>query len=493
MTSLLDSMTMEGRIVSEVVATDVDRKVKLIIPKDTVVKNRFGQIVSHISIKQSEESLIAGPDSRVISQFYNIQPSQATFEPSATLVFQFTDSELPEEISENNLYIVLWEPVTGEWIDLGGEVDPAAHIVSVPIQHLSTYALMAHTRPAAFECSDFTLSSQEVGHGEIISFSVLVANVGDLTGDYGVSLEIDGGVIETKTVTLGGGDSETVYFNVTPASVGEHKASIGDLSAIFVVNEGQAPASFVTSNLVVSPTEINLGDGVYIRVLVSNIGDLSGTYNMVLRVDDTAVDAKEIEVAGGQSKVVSFNITPEALGQHAVTIDGLQATYFVKAPLVYFSREPVNPGIVISDFVATPVYDPETDKLTSTKIEYQLDGLQEQLAEAGLILKIFYEGEPLEEIQLLSPAQLQSDEYSGSYIYIPSAGWKTGLYSFQAELYEGGNSIQSIEQQQFTVTPQDISTVFAWSTLAKIIGATLIVTVGILAIVFVRRRDMLRS
>jgi hypothetical protein len=480
-------------IVSEVTATDVAQKVKLIIPKGTIVKNRFDQMVSSISIKQSGQSLAAGLDSRVISLCYDIQPSDTTFDPSATLVFIFTDSELPEEISENSLYIALWEPVAGEWIDLGGDIDPAAHVVSVPVQHLSTYALMAHTRPATFELSDFTLSSPEVGLGEGITFSVLVTNSGDLTGNYGVSLKLDDTVVETKTITLDGRDSETVYFNTRPATAGEHKASIGDLSATFFVNGARAPAAFVTNNLAVSPTEITLGGGVVISVLVSNIGNSPGTYNTILRIDNTEVQAREVELASGESQEVSFNITPETVGQHVVTIGGAQVTYIVQAPLPGSTGESVNTGAKISSFSATPVYDPETGRLISTRMEYQLDRLQEQLAEIKLILKIFYEGEPLEEIPLLSLTQLQSDGYSGSLVYIPSAGWKTGLYSFQAELYEGENSIQSTEPQPFTVTPQDIARVVSWKTLGIVIGAALIVTAVILAIVLVRRREMLHG
>jgi hypothetical protein len=361
------------------------------------------------------------------------------------------------------------------------------------LSHLSTYAILAYVNPASFEASTLSVNPEEVEPGESVDISVIITNTGDLTDSYQVNLKLDDVVVQTKEVRLDGHDSETVYFNIIPTSIGEHTTSIGDLSAIFVVNEAQAPASFITSKLVVSPAEVTLGDGVDISVLVSNIGNISGTYNTVLRIDNTEVKAKEVEVAGGESKLVSFSITSEALGQHAVTVDGLQATYSVKAPLTYFSREPINPGVEVSSFMATPIYDPETNKLTSAEIEYQLDGLQEQLTETRLILKISYEGELLEEIRLVSLTQLQSEEYSGSFTYIPTAGWKAGIYSFQAELYEGENSIQSTEQQQFTVTSQDISTLFAWSTLAKIIGATLIVTVGILAVVLVRRRDMLRS
>jgi hypothetical protein len=153
----------------------------------------------------------------------------------------------------------------------------------------------------------------------------------------------------------------------------------------------------------------------------------------------------------------------------------------------------VNSKAEISGFRVTPVYDTQTGRLVSIGLEYQLDGSQEQIAGTELTLKVFYEGELLEEMPLLSLNHLQSEGNSDSLSYSPSAGWKTGLYSFQVGLYEGDSIIQSTEQAQFTVTPEAIAAVVSWKTLGIIIGTSLILAGIVVAAVLIRRRDMLRG
>ena len=150
-------------------------------------------------------------------------------------------------------------------------------------------------------------------------------------------------------------------------------------------------------------------------------------------------------------------------------------------------------GLKISNFNVTPVYDTETGKLVSARIDYQINEPEELAPEAELTLKVFFDGEPLEEVPLLPLSQLQSDGNIGSLGYIPSLGWRTGLYTFQAELYEGQSSVQSTEQCQFTVTPESITKVVSWRTLGIVIGAAVISVMVILALILYRRRDMLRD
>jgi hypothetical protein len=490
-TSLLDSMTSDGTITSEVTATDDELKVKLIISKGTTVKNKYGQKVSSIRIKKSTGSNAADTDSRLISLSYDILPSGTTFSPPATLVFKYTDSEIPDEISDDSLYEAVWDPTTSEWTDLGGTVDPATHTVSVPVEHLSVYALMAHTRPASFEISDFQLSSQQVAPGNSLTISAVVTNSGDLTGSYEVMLKMDDAVVEEKTVTLNGGRSEAVSFSITPPD-GEHQASIGSFSANFSVNELPAPAAFTVSNLVVSPAVINTGESAIVTVFVTNTGGMAGTYNTVLQMDDIEVQARTIELNSGESREVVFTINAEAAGQHTLTAGGLQTPFTVRVTPPVTIVESANTKEGINSFRVTPIYDDLTGVLISARIEYRMDVPGEPAAGTGLILKVYYEGALLEEIPLLSIDNLTTGVNSVSLDYTPSTGWETGLYSFQAELYQNDSPVQNTESIQLTVTPELKAAVVSWQILGIIIGAALILA-GIVVIgVVVRRREMLR-
>jgi len=86
-----------------------------------------------------------------------------------------------------------------------------------------------------------------------------------------------------KTVTLNPGESADVSFSIKPAEVGTYTVKIGDLTGQLLVHP-QPEAVFSLTNLVISPAEIYLGETASVSVTVTNIGDIAGTYVMVLEV-----------------------------------------------------------------------------------------------------------------------------------------------------------------------------------------------------------------
>jgi len=76
-----------------------------------------------------------------------------------------------------------------------------------------------------------------------------------------------------------------------------------------------------------------MGEEVTISVLVTNTGDLSGSYQASLNMDGTAVATEEVTLAGGASERVTFTTTQGIAGTYSVTIDGLSGTFDVKLVL----------------------------------------------------------------------------------------------------------------------------------------------------------------
>jgi hypothetical protein len=178
-----------GRAIEEINASDNNLKLTVRIPFGTLVKNRVGQAVTSIRVTPLGENNAANPGSLLIGKSYEVEPSGATFEDAAFIIFNII-SEIPAGISANNLYIALWDPVALVWTNLGGTVNPDARTVIVPTKHLSTYALMARTRPADFNLSNVTLSAGTVFSGETVTASIDINNQGDLSGNYIKSFEI---------------------------------------------------------------------------------------------------------------------------------------------------------------------------------------------------------------------------------------------------------------------------------------------------------------
>jgi transcriptional regulator with XRE-family HTH domain len=99
----------------------------------------------------------------------------------------------------------------------------------------------------------------------------------------------------------------------------------------FAVIAGNRPASFTVSDLSVSPATINPGDTATVTVIVNNTGDLSGSFDAVLRVNDNIVETKKVTLNGRSAQEVTFTISPEIAGTYDVSIDGLSATIEVAA------------------------------------------------------------------------------------------------------------------------------------------------------------------
>jgi hypothetical protein len=76
-----------------------------------------------------------------ISRAYRIGPSGMTFDPPATMVFQYTDADLAAGLDPDGLVVMVFNAGTNTWEPVGGMVNPIAMTVTVSLDHLSEYAL----------------------------------------------------------------------------------------------------------------------------------------------------------------------------------------------------------------------------------------------------------------------------------------------------------------------------------------------------------------
>jgi len=94
------------------------------------------------------------------------------------------------------------------------------------------------------------------------------------------------------------------------------------------------PATFTVDRLTVSPLRVNIGQQVLIRVVVTNTGDLEGTYQVLLQVRNRQAGGKQVTLAGGDSQRVTFITAGDTVGTHVVTIDSLSQSFEVTEPVV---------------------------------------------------------------------------------------------------------------------------------------------------------------
>ena len=254
------------------------------------------------------------------------------------------------------------------------------------------------------------------------------------------------------------------------------------------------PATFTVSTLEISPAEIRVGEQIAISVTVTNIGDVAGSYEVNLSISagsGSEIMKQTVELDAGTSQKVTFVTTKKTAGVFTASVGDLKTSFTVKEALGS-AVAPVSPKPEITLFSVIPGYDSVTLQLTSARVTYQVKNLTGSVTDAGLVLKVSLNGEPLESVVLISPGQPISDTGVSSWDYIPSVGWENGTYTFYAELSADGILYATTSEETLEVKTQSAAVV-SWSTLAAIIGGVLIAIAAVIVVLLRRRREIVRA
>jgi hypothetical protein len=155
----------------------------------------------------------------------------------------------------------------------------------------------------------------------------------DLIMEYDVA-DIPAKVAQKNLVVAAFDDStgQWTYLESTVDIVNDTvTAKISHFSA-FAILALTRPASFTVTHLSFTPGEVNLGESVSISVLVTNTGDLTDNYKINLKINNWVVQTKEVILDGGDSKTVTFSVTPDTVGEYTVNIMDLLGIFAVKVP-----------------------------------------------------------------------------------------------------------------------------------------------------------------
>ncbi len=65
---------------------------------------------------------------------------------------------------------------------------------------------------------------------------------------------------------------------------------------------------------------------------MANTGGAPGTYLAELKINGSVEDTEEVDLAGGSSVTISFEVAKEAAGEYAVEIGGQTGSFTVSSP-----------------------------------------------------------------------------------------------------------------------------------------------------------------
>jgi len=186
-----------------------------------------------------------------------------------------------------------------------------------------------YTSRPIFSVSNLTISPNLVKAGQPITIGALVTNSGNEVGKYSLILRINGVVEGITELTLQPGASQAASFTVVKDTGGDYYAEVDGLGGSFTVVP-LSPASFSVSNLIISPDRVKQGETVTISAMVTNSGEVNGSYSVVLKIKGTVEGVEEVHLGPNTSERVSFTITKNTPGFYNVELEGLTGRFVVE-------------------------------------------------------------------------------------------------------------------------------------------------------------------
>jgi len=185
-----------------------------------------------------------------------------------------------------------------------------------------------YARRPIFSVSNLTITPNQVKYGNPVTISAIVSNNGSEAGTYSVVLRINGMVENIIDLMLSPGASQATTFTVNKDG-GEYYAEVDGLSGIFIIIPLD-PANFTVSNLIIAPERAKQGENIIISAMVTNNGELPGTYSAALKLKGAIESTEEIDLGPGENRKISFKIAKTSPGFYNVELEGLTGRFVVE-------------------------------------------------------------------------------------------------------------------------------------------------------------------
>ena len=149
-----------------------------------------------------------------------------------------------------------------------------------------------------------------------------------------------------------------------------------------IISTAAKPAEFKVTDLTITPSETEEAEPVVISANITNIGNLEGTYDANLTINNVLTQNQTVVVPGNSTSViVEFTVIEEKVGNYTVGLGGLTGSFRIKeapptASNIHLSNPLVNPyenWANETTFFVVTADNPssEADKLT---IKFTVDG-----------------------------------------------------------------------------------------------------------------------
>ncbi|OYR42841.1 CARDB domain-containing protein [Halorubrum sp. Hd13] len=218
------------------------------------------------------------------------------------------------------------------------------------------------SEPAAFEVSNASLGDDTILAGGTAVVSAEVTNVGDTEGTFNLEFRAtnqDGTTetVDTRSVMLGGGESQTVELRGAIDEPGEYDVQINQTAAGTLMIE--SPANLAVTDAELEGDVVDAGEEVTVSATIENTGDREGTLSVSAAAGGDVKTTEAVTVGPGETRTQQLTYTATAAGEYEITVNGMTAeTLTVIRPATFRTTNP--------DIESDTVLESEPTEVTAT-------------------------------------------------------------------------------------------------------------------------------
>lgn len=279
----------------------------------------FGDVLGYLTPAPEIVTLAAG-ETRTVTGVYTEIPPENIENQSPTY-------DIPSITTEENATILVENTAL---TDITIQVESAAENVKITVQEVTEGAAgIAIGAPGA-----------TYKYLNIVAENITDAQIGSVVIHFKVEKSwIILNDIDIATITLNHYDPLTGEWTSLPTTYLSEDDTYVYFSAISpglsifgVSGSTIIPANFELSNLVITPSEVSVGETVTISVVVNNVGGQTGSTTVNLEINGVAVDTRSVTLDVGKSTTVTFTVSEDVAGTYTVNVAGLTGSFVVTAP-----------------------------------------------------------------------------------------------------------------------------------------------------------------
>jgi PGF-CTERM protein len=206
-----------------------------------------------------------------------------------------------------------YQPASGSsageaWEEVNVSVQKREEVVVLEVE-ADALAPIAVGAERSVTVTNVELAAQQVAADEPVSVTATVSNDGDEAATFAANLTADGEVVATETVEVPANGTREVSVSAT-LPPGPHGVGLdGDRIAgqqVGSVAVAESPAGLTVADVSVNESTIATGEWVAITATVENAGTQSTEETVALTLFGEQVASETVEVAGGETREVTF-------------------------------------------------------------------------------------------------------------------------------------------------------------------------------------------